>query len=110
VNCSLSSNNILNPATPFGDCSLIRMANLYANIVQLDRPAQLTECFNMLTGRSAKLLNLKDYGFKVGNAGDVVIINAESVVQAVSEIAQPLDAFKNGRQTVRWDAPELLRP
>jgi len=110
VNCSLSSNNILNPATPFGDCSLIRMANLYANIVQLDRPAQLTECFNMLTARSAKLLNLKDYGFKVGNAGDVVIINAESVVQAVSEIAQPLAAFKNGRQTVRWDAPELLRP
>src|SRR5438105_3623609 len=49
VNCSLSSNNILNPATPYGDCSLIRMANLYANVIQLDRPAQLRECFNMLT-------------------------------------------------------------
>src|SRR5262249_52587540 len=45
VNCSLSSNNILNPATPYGDCSLIRMANLYANVLQLDRPAQLRECF-----------------------------------------------------------------
>ena len=110
VNCSLSSNNILNPATPFGDCSLVRMANLYANIVQLDRPEQLLECFNMLTGRSAKLLNLKDYGFKVGNPGDVVILNAETPVQAVSEIAQPLAAFKNGRQTLRWNAPELLRP
>jgi cytosine deaminase len=86
------------------------MANLYANVVQLDRPAQLAECFNMLTARSAKLLNLKDYGFKVGNPGDVVIINADSVVQAVSEIAQPLAAFKNGKQTVRWNAPELLRP
>jgi hypothetical protein len=31
VNCSLSSNNILNPATPYGDCSLIRMANLYSS-------------------------------------------------------------------------------
>ncbi len=110
VNCSLSSNNILNPATPFGDCSLIRMANLYANVVQLDRPAQLEECFNMLTTRSAKLLNLKDYGLKVGNPGDVVILNAESPVQAVSEISQPLAAFKNGRQTMRWYAPELLRP
>ena len=110
VNCSLSSNNILNPATPFGDCSLIRMANMYANIVQLDRPAQLAECFNMLTNRSAKLLNLKDYGFRVGNPDDVVIINADTVVQAVSEIAQPLAVFKNGRQTVRWNAPELLRP
>ena len=28
VNCSLSSNNVLNPFTPFGDCSLVRMANL----------------------------------------------------------------------------------
>ena len=38
VNCSLSTNNVLNPFTPFGDCSLIRMANLYANICQVGRP------------------------------------------------------------------------
>src|SRR2546423_1055912 len=31
VNCSLSSNNILNPATPYGDCSLVRMANPYSH-------------------------------------------------------------------------------
>ena len=109
VNCSLSSNNILNPATPFGDCSLVRMANLYANIIQLDRPAQLRECFNMLTSRSAKLLNLKDYGFAVGNPADVLILDAESPEQAVAEISRPVAVFKNGRQTVRWRAPELLR-
>jgi cytosine/creatinine deaminase len=110
VNCSLSSNNILNPATPYGDCSLIRIANLYANILQLDRPAQLTECFRMLTERSARLLNLKDYGLKVGNPADVVILNAQSPLQAISEISQPLAAFKNGRQTMRWGTPELIRP
>jgi len=110
VNCSLSSNNILNPATPFGDCSLIRMANLYANVVQLDRSEQVAECFNMLTERSARLLNIKDYGLKVGNPGDAVIINAETPLQAVSEVSQPLAAFKNGKQTMRWSAPELLRP
>tara|TARA_E500000331_G_scaffold157324_1_gene152614 strand:+ start:405 stop:743 length:339 start_codon:yes stop_codon:yes gene_type:complete len=32
VTCSLSSNNILNPFTPFGNGSLIRMANMCANI------------------------------------------------------------------------------
>ena len=41
VNCSLSTNNVLNPATPYGDCSLIRMANLYANVLQVDRPARI---------------------------------------------------------------------
>ena len=37
VTCSLATNNVLNPFTPFGDCSLIRMANLYANIARLRR-------------------------------------------------------------------------
>jgi cytosine/creatinine deaminase len=110
VNCSLSSNNILNPATPYGDCSLIRMANLYANVIQLDRPAQLRECFNMLTSRSAKVLNLKDYGFAPGNPADVVILNAQSPEQAIAEISRPLAVFKKGQQTVRWHSPELLRP
>ena len=110
VNCSLSSNNILNPATPYGDCSLIRMANLYANVLQLDRPAQLRECFNMLTARSARLLNLKDYGLEPGRTADIVILDAESPEQAIAEIARPVAAFKRGKQTVRWSAPELLRP
>jgi cytosine deaminase len=78
VNCSLSSNNILNPATPYGDCSLIRMANLYANVLQVDRPERLRECFGMLTDRSARLLNLTDYGFAIGRPADIVIVNAQS--------------------------------
>ncbi|HZS67650.1 MAG TPA: amidohydrolase family protein [Burkholderiales bacterium] len=110
VNCSLSSNNILNPATPYGDCSLIRMANLYANVIQLDRPSQLRECFSMLTDRSAKLLNMRDYGFARGQPADVVILEAESPEQAIAEISRPVAAFKKGQQTVRWHAPELLRP
>jgi cytosine deaminase len=110
VNCSLSSNNILNPATPYGDCSLIRIANLYANVLQLDRPRHLRECFDMLTHRSARLLNLGDYGFAVGHPGDIVIIDAHTPEQAIAEISQPVAAFKNGKQTVLWHPPELLRP
>jgi cytosine deaminase len=110
VDCSLSSNNILNPATPYGDCSLIRMANLYANVLQVDRPQQLRECFSMLTDMSARLLNLKDYGFALGNPADVVIVGAQDPAQAVAEISQPRAVFKNGRRTVVWHPPELVRP
>jgi cytosine/creatinine deaminase len=110
VDCSLSSNNILNPATPYGDCSLIRVANLYANVIQLDRAAQLRECFRMLTDRSARLLNFKEYGFAVGHPADVVIIDAHSPEQAIAEISQPIAAFKKGKRTVLWDPPKLLRP
>ncbi|MFL5267451.1 MAG: amidohydrolase family protein [Stellaceae bacterium] len=110
VNCSLSTNNVLNPATPYGDCSLIRMANLHANVLQIARPAQLREIFMMLTDRSARLLNLKDYGLAVGNPADIVVVDAETPEQAVAEIRQPLAVFKRGRLTVTRRPPELLRP
>jgi cytosine deaminase len=109
VNCSLSTNNVLNPATPYGDCSLIRIANLYANVLQIDARDELHECFRMLTDRSAQLLNMRDYGLKVGLPADIVVINAETPAQAVAEIAQPLAAFKRGRQTMEWHPPMLLR-
>src|SRR5271165_123287 len=110
VNCSLSTNNVLNPVTPYGDCSLIRMANLHANVLQIAGRAQLHEIFAMLTERSARLLNLKDYGLAVGNPADVVVIDAESPEQAVAEIRQPLAVFKRGRRTVKREPAELVRP
>jgi cytosine deaminase len=110
VNCSLSTNNVLNPVTPYGDCSLIRMANLHANVLQIAQPAPLRECFAMLTERSARLLNLKDYGLMVGNPADIVIIDAETPEQAIAEIRQPLAVFKRGRRTVVRHPPELVRP
>src|ERR1700736_4180423 len=110
VNCSLSTNNVLNPVTPYGDCSLIRMANLHANVLQISQPAQLREIFAMLTERSARLLNLTDYGIAVGNPADFVVIDAGSPEHAVAEIRQPLAVFKRGRRTVKRDPAELVRP
>jgi cytosine deaminase len=110
VNCALSTNNVLNPATPYGDCSLIRIANLYANILQLAGPRQVGECFAMLTSRSAALLKLSDYGLAVGNPADIVVIDAATPEQAVAEIRPPLAVFKRGRRTVIRHPPELVRP
>jgi cytosine/creatinine deaminase len=110
VTCSLSSNNILNPATPYGDCSLIRIANLHANILQVVGPTKLRELFLMLTEHSARLLNLKDYGLAVGKPADIVIIDAATPEQAVAEIRPPLAVWKRGRRTVTRQPSVLHLP
>jgi cytosine deaminase len=110
VNCSLSSNNVLNPATPYGDCSLVRMANLHANVLQVRHPKELRECFAMLTERSARLLNLADYGIAVGKLADIVIFDAQTPEQAIAEVRNPLAAFKRGRQTMARQPAQLLKP
>ena len=110
VNCTLSTNNVLNPFTPFGDCSLIRMANLYANIAQVGSAHDTRECFNMITTRSAELMNLEDYGLAVGKPADLAVLDAESPEQAVAELSPVLYAFKRGRRTVTRTPAVLHRP
>lgn len=110
VNCSLSTNNILNPSTPYGDCSLIRLANLHANLLQIAQPAELDDIFRMITNRSARILNLPDYGIAVGHPADVVVIDSVSPDRAIAEVCQPVAAFKRGRQTMSWEPAILLRP
>jgi cytosine/creatinine deaminase len=109
VNCSLSTNNVLNPFTPYGDASLIRMANLYANVCHVSRPAELAECFAMLTTRSARLMRRDDYGIAPGNAADLVVFDCADARSAVAELVPPLFGLKDGRLTFTRPRP-TLRP
>ncbi len=110
VNCTLSSNNVLNPFTPFGDCSLIRMANLYANICQVGKKADMRACFDMVTRRPAELWGLRDYGLAAGKSADLVVLDAQEADMAVAELAPVLYAFKRGRKTVSREPAKLHRP
>jgi len=110
VNCSLSTNNVLNPFTPFGDCSLLRMANLNANICHIGAADDIAECFNMITTRSARLANLHDYGLEVGKSADLVVIDGATPHAAVAELAPVLHAFKRGRRTLTRQPAELHFP
>ena len=110
VNCSLSTNNLLNPFTPFGDCSLVRMANLYANVCHVGTHEDLRECLAMVTDRSARLMRIDSYGIAVGGAADIVVLDCRTPEQAVAELSAPLYGFKRGRRTFTRAAPEIHRP
>jgi len=110
VTCSLATNNVLNPFTPFGDCSLIRMANLYANVARLGRTRDLAACLDLVTTQPAKLMNLTDYGIARGGPADLVVLDCSDAAAAVAELAQPLFALTRGRRSFTRGAPVLHRP
>ena len=110
VTCSVSTNNVLNPFTPYGDGSLIRMANLYANVCHISRPADLAGCLDMITGSAAKLMRLDDYGIRVGSPADLVCIDAKSPADAISTLAVPLWGLKRGRRSFTRSRVELHAP
>jgi cytosine deaminase len=110
VSCSLATNNVLNPFTPFGDCSLIRMANLYANLAHISRERDLCACFDMVTSLPARLMNASDYGIAVGHPADLVVLESRDPASAVAELAQPLFGLKRGRRSFTRAAATLHRP
>ncbi|MGW8183736.1 MAG: amidohydrolase family protein, partial [Burkholderiales bacterium] len=110
ANCSIATNNVLNPFTPYGDCSLVRIANLYANVVQRGTEQDLAECFAMLSDRPARMLRRTDYGIAVGNPADLIIWNATTPAEVVATVAQPTMGFKRGRRVFTRDVPALHRP
>src|ERR1700704_4460178 len=110
VTCSISTNNVLNPFTPYGDGSLIRMANLYANVCHVSRPADLAGCLDMITGSAARLMRLEDYGIAVGGPADLVCLDATNPTDAIAMLAQPLWGIKRGRASFTRSRAQLHRP
>ncbi|TFV76490.1 amidohydrolase [Bradyrhizobium frederickii] len=109
VVCSVATNNVLNPFTPFGDASLLRMANFYANVAH----AAVTDfdtCLDLVTEQPARLMNLADYGIRVGNPADLIVLDTTDSRFAVAELPDVVMGFKRGRQTFERQRPTLFRP
>ncbi|MDT3375792.1 amidohydrolase family protein [Labrys neptuniae] len=108
VNASIATNNILNPFTPFGDASLLRMANLYANVVQLSRTEHLRLVFDMIGPLAARGMR-RASGLSVGAAADILLIDCVTPEQAIRENSRVIRGWKRGRPTFRTTRPEIIR-
>lgn len=108
VTCSVATNNLINAFTPYGDGSLVRMANLYANVDHVADEDRLAACLSMVTDSAARVMRQTDYGFTVGAPGDVVILDADSPADAISRIASPLWGMRAGRVTFERPAARMV--
>ncbi|MGY3036796.1 cytosine deaminase [Bradyrhizobium sp. USDA 4354] len=109
VVCSIATNNVLNPFTPFGDASLLRMANFYANVAHAS-VSDFDTCLDLVTELPARLMNLGDYGIKVGNPADLIVLDTKDGRFAIGELPDVLMGFKGGRQTFARQRPTLFSP
>jgi len=109
VTVTAATNNVLNPFTPYGDVSLGRMANLFANVAQLSRDEDIGRAFDMVTANAARLMR-RNYGLEPGAPADIVVADAADPLSMIREIRQPIAGWKNGKQTFVRPQPRLLPP
>lgn len=109
VEVTLGSNNILNPFTPYGDASLLRMASLYANTAQLARDDDLAAAFAMVSSAPARLLGAP-HELTIGAVADIVLLDAPDAAIAVRTVAPTLAGYKHGVKTFTRPRPILHVP
>jgi cytosine deaminase len=110
VTCSIGSNNILNPFTPFGDGQLLRQINMHAIVTQRANDDEVKALWDMGTSSAARLMRKDDYGIKVGGPADLVVLDAPDAVMALRTVAPVLAAYKRGRRTVTREPVRLHKP
>jgi cytosine deaminase len=101
VNISISTNNIVNPFTPYGHPDLLRQALVTAMAAHLGNLDQMAWLLDLITVNPAKAIGLKDYGLAEGCRADLVVLDAADPAQAITEQAEKLWVFKAGRIVAR---------
>jgi cytosine deaminase len=111
VNISISTNNIVNPFTPYGHPDLLRQALVAAMAAHLGNLAQLDWLPQLITSNPAQALGLTDYGLAEGCRADLVVLDAATPAQAITEQVEKLWVLKAGRVVVRnTRTTEMLVP
>jgi len=100
VNMCIGTNNIRNPFTPYGTGDVIQTAMLAIPTAHLGGAADLPTVLPMITTNPAKALGLDDYGIEVGKKANLVLLDTESVTNAVIDLPTRLFVIKSGKVTV----------
>ena len=101
VNVSISTNNIVNPFTPYGHPDLLRQSLVAAMVAHLGNLEQMAWLLDLVTVNPARALGLAEYGLTEGCRADLVVLDAASPAQAITEQVEKLWVLKAGRVVAR---------
>jgi cytosine deaminase len=97
VNVAFGHDDIMDPWYPLGTANPVEVAHVGALATQLTAPAQIAECFRMVTDRAAKVLGLGvDYGIAPGHPASFVILPAIDPFDVIRRQVRPSYVFAHG--------------
>ncbi|SEQ27845.1 cytosine deaminase [Faunimonas pinastri] len=97
VTVALATNNVQNPFTPYGDASLLRMGQFYANLDRLASDAALENVFAMITTAPERIMRRAAAALAVGKPADFLLVEARSPADALRRNAPVRAVVKGGR-------------
>lgn len=82
---------------PLGSADMLQVANVTAHAAQMSLPDEIKKVYDMITGDAAAVIGLEDYGLKVGNKADLIVLDVATERDAIRLAPARLFVIKNGR-------------
>lgn len=108
VTTGIATNNIQNLFTPFGDGDVLKICTLIAQTLQLGTVQSHHQCLAMATTVAARAIGVANYGIAPGNRADLVILDADSVSDAVGTAPAGRTTIKNGKLVAQSQVQRTL--
>jgi cytosine deaminase len=97
VAVALGQDDIADAYYPFGRNNMLEVAFLAAHLMWMTTFQDMEMLYNMITTKAAQALGISDFTLKEGNKANLVVLNAESVWEAIWNHEAPLNVIKDGR-------------
>jgi cytosine/creatinine deaminase len=74
---------VLDPWYSLGTADMLDVAFMGLHVAQMTSPDEMARCFDMVTTQNATIMNLRDYGLRVGAQANLVVLDAGGPVEAL---------------------------
>jgi cytosine deaminase len=97
LNVSLGQDCTMDPWYSMGSADMLEVAHMGVHVAQMGGIEEKKQIFNAITTNSAKTMGLENYGLEVGCNADLVILQANDVVEALRLKPTRLCVLKGGK-------------
>jgi cytosine deaminase len=96
IGIALGQDDIADAYYPFGNNNMLEVAFLAAHILWMTTLHEMEILYDMITVRAAQALGIRDFEMKADNPANLVVLNAESVWEAIWTHQAPVHVIKDG--------------
>lgn len=98
INVCLGHDDIFDPWYPLGTGNMLQVLHMGLHICQMMGYSQINDSISLITDNSARTLNIQsEYGIRVNNPGNLIILPADSPYDAIRRQVPVLYSIRNGR-------------
>lgn len=106
VNVAFGHDCVMDPWYSLGSGDMLEVASMALHVGQMTSRDAIRRCFDAVTVNAAQAIGLENYGIKIGNRADLVLLQAADSIEAIRLRANRLVVIRSGRIVSRM-APQV---